>query len=103
MRAESLVRAGENTDASTSSTSISSSLDDRDVAVDDAVAHGVDHGGGAVGEHRLALASRWRRASCSCEPSPCRTVTTKSSPTNMLISPVSTASSLVDVPERLER
>ena len=43
-----------------------------------------------------------RRASCSPPPTPCRTVTTKSAPTNRLISPVSTGVLLVDVPERLE-
>ena len=76
MRCESWVRIGENTDASTSSTSSSSDGRHRLVVVDDPVADRVDDRGRPVAEHGGLLLQVEPRAVCSSVPSPCRTLTT---------------------------
>ncbi len=91
MRTESSVRAGEKTDSSTSSTSISraaptfsySSTTRSQMAYITAI---------GPCSSTLARCSRSRRAVLRSMPCPCRTVTTKSGPMKRLISPVSTAS-----------
>ena len=92
MRVESSVRAGEKTDSSTSSTSSSSAAPTRSYSstTRSQMAYMTPIG---PCSSTWARSSRSRRESARSMPSPWRTVTTKSWPTNMLISPVSTASS----------